>query len=242
MKLLAIDTSTEACSAALAVAERIYVREHAATRGHAELILPMIDELLGEAGIALGELDGIAFARGPGSFTGVRLAASVVQGLAFGASLGVLPVSSLAAAARRAVKLAAATGIRPQRVLVCNDARMNEVYSALYELDADDQLIPLGEERVTAAAQLLADMESTAGSESTAGRALMIGAGHGFSAYPELAGLAGLQAIYPEALPRAREVLELAQPLAAAGLFQSAHAAQPVYVRDQVAKIPAVRV
>ena len=70
----------------------------------------------------------------------------------------------------------------------------------------------------------------------------MIGAGHGFSAYPELAGLAGLQAIYPEALPRAREVLELARPLAAAGLFQSAQAAQPVYVRDQVAKIPAVRI
>ncbi len=100
LRVLAIDTSTEACSAALlwsdgAVRQRFTVTE----RGHAELILPMIDGLLAEAGCKLKDLDGLAFGRGPGGFTGLRIAAGVIQGLAYGAGLRVAPVSSLAAVA-----------------------------------------------------------------------------------------------------------------------------------------------
>lgn len=245
MKLLAIDTSTEACSAALAAGERRFYREHTATRGHAELILPMVDELLREAGLSLRELDGVAFARGPGSFTGVRLAASTVQGLAFGAGLGVIAVSSLEAAALRALELALAAGVTPKRVLVCNDARMNEVYSALYECTASGDFALLGREQVTSAARIIEQHSDglVQGSGQSKGRSTVpcIGAGHGFTAYPELASLAGLLAIYPDALPRAREVLALALPRAQQGLLLSAKDAQPVYVRDDVAKIPAAR-
>ena len=100
LRMLAIDTSTEACSAALLwsdgeMRQRFVVTE----RGHADLILPMIDELLAEAGCKLKDLDGLAFGRGPGGFTGLRIAAGVIQGLAYGAGLRVAPVSSLAAVA-----------------------------------------------------------------------------------------------------------------------------------------------
>jgi tRNA threonylcarbamoyladenosine biosynthesis protein TsaB len=123
MKILAIDTATEACSAALYLGGTVTERFEIAPQRHAELILAMMDGLLAEAGIALKELDALAFGRGPGGFTGVRIATGVVQGAAFGAHLPVVPVSNLAALAQRAVREQGAV-----RVLSALDARMDEVY------------------------------------------------------------------------------------------------------------------
>ncbi len=235
MNLLALDTSTEACSAALSLAGQISVREVEAPRGHAESLLPMVDELLGEASIALTALDAIAFARGPGSFTGVRLAASVVQGLAFGAGLPVVPVSTLAAVALRALETARNDGLDPSEIWVCNDARMGEVYHAVFAVSDVAQ----------AAAKAAGIVESVSAPTvvaerwgSRSGRGLAIGAGHGFRVYPELAALPGLSKVYPDLLPRAREVLALAIPAVEAGLGVDPTQALPIYVRDEVAKVP----
>ena len=134
MRILALDTATENCSVALLIGRRLIAREQLLEHGHAERILPMVDELLQEAKVSLGALNAIAFGRGPGSFTGVRLAASVTQGLAFGAGLPVVPVSDLRALAQRVMELDAAV----TRVLVCNDARMHEVYWGCFERLAPD--------------------------------------------------------------------------------------------------------
>ena len=132
MKILALDTATEACSVSLDVDGRSIDRYVEIERGHAEQLLPMVDSVLAEGGISLSALDAIAFGRGPGGFTGVRLAASVAQGLAFGAQVGVVPVFNLAAVAQRVIE------INPnlRRVLVANDARMKEVYSAWFDVGA----------------------------------------------------------------------------------------------------------
>jgi tRNA threonylcarbamoyladenosine biosynthesis protein TsaB len=131
MRLLALDTSTEACSVALLLDGEVYLRFEMTVRGHAELVLPMVEALLGESGIALEDLDGLAFGRGPGAFTGLRIATGVMQGLAFGANLPVAPVSSLAAVAEQ---VPAAVG---EAILVCNDARMGEVYWGVFGREAD---------------------------------------------------------------------------------------------------------
>jgi len=124
MRILALDTATPACSTALLTDDTAITREIETERGHAEYILGMIDAVLSEGRIDLRDVDALAFGRGPGAFTGVRLATSVAQGLAFGAELPVVPISDLAAVAQRAFDQDA----RLQHVLVCNDARMQEVY------------------------------------------------------------------------------------------------------------------
>jgi tRNA threonylcarbamoyladenosine biosynthesis protein TsaB len=234
MKILALDTSTEACSAALLAGDAgdpsaWRVRYEEAPRGHAELILPMIDALLAEAGLVLSELDAIAFGRGPGSFTGVRLAASVVQGLAFGAKLPVVPISTLAAVALRAQRAAPDAS----HVLVCNDARMDEVYACAF----DGTGRALTDERVQAPAQVV--IPSLVGpADSARGELRWIGAGRGFRAYPLLRELAPLTQIFDDLLPRAEEILALAVPEVTAGRVLPATAALPIYVRNEVAIVP----
>ena len=245
MHLLALDTSTEACSAALSWAGQLSVREVEAPRGHADLLLPMIDELLGDAGITLSDLHAIAFARGPGSFTGVRLAASVVQGLAFGVGVPVVPVSTLAAVALRALEAARNEGLDPSEIWVCNDARMGEVYHAAFAVhDLALVAAPAGGvvESVSSPTVVTERWGERTAAAMAAGEItqprLVIGAGHGFRAYPELAALPGLTKVYPDLLPRAREVLTLAMPSVEAGLGVDPTQAVPIYVRDEVAKIP----
>ena len=221
MRILALDTATEACSVALGIADQLLERYEELVRGHADRLLPMVDELLAEAGVTLASLDAIAFGRGPGGFTGVRLAASIAQGLAFGAGLGVVPVSDLAAVAQRAATLHSAA----REVLAVNDARMREVYWARFRVGA--LVEPAGSEHVSAGdAVALPDLPGGS----------WIAAGRGLRASPELAErcrAAGAQ-LQPDLLPSAREVLFLSRPAVAAGQILPPERALPVYVRDRV--------
>ena len=224
MRILAIDTATEACSVSLSVGDRQLDRYVELERGHAEQLLPMVQELLAEGGVTLKSLDAIAFGRGPGGFTGVRLAASVAQGLAFGSGVGVVPVSDLAAIAQRV------WSDRPalERVLVVGDARMREVYWCAFRRDAVP--VPLGPELVGA--------ETTV--ELPTAAATWVAAGRGLRAWPALAERCRAMGaeVLPDLLPRAAEVLALARHEVAAGRILEAADALPVYVRDNVAEVP----
>ena len=222
MRLLALDTATENCSAALLLGAQLRTREAQFARGHAEHILPMIDALLAEAGLGLGQLTAIAFGRGPGSFTGVRLAASLAQGLSFGAGLPVVPVSDLQALAQQGFDLESSV----ERALVCNDARMREVYWACFER-RDGFAEPAGPEQVGSPESV----RPPAGAQ-------VAGFGRGFAAYPHLGALEGVTVRPPweQLLPRAAEIASLAAREARAGRLLAPEAALPVYLRDNVAR------
>ena len=223
-RLLAIETSFEACSVALGLEGSILVREYHQPRRHAELLLPAVRDLLSEGGVSLGQLDAIAFGRGPGSFTSLRIGISAVQGLAWGADLGVVPVSSLAALALGAVRAHATAGACT--VIAAMDARMEEVFHAAFRVSDGDNVHPLGAEAV-----------SPPGEVKVPGGEAVIGAGNGFDRYPALESRGrGLQAVYPDLWPSAREVVLLAERWLATGKPLAAHLAQPVYVRDNVAE------
>jgi tRNA threonylcarbamoyladenosine biosynthesis protein TsaB len=238
VRILAIDTATENCSAALLIDGRLSTRERLLEHGHAELILPMADELLAEAGVSLRSLSAIAFGRGPGAFTGVRLAASVAQGLAFGAGLPVVPVSDLQALAQRALETDAAIF----RVLACTDARMGEVYWGCFERGAADLAALVGEEHVGKPESVsLPDAwtrqahADAMGSVSGPPGVTLCGVGSGFTAYPQLrAAIAGSGRVLEGVFPRACEIARLAAPEAAAARALPAEQALPVYLRDDV--------
>ena len=219
MKLLALDSATEACSAALLHEGGLVERYELIGRGHAERLLPMVDELLTEAGIGLTALDAIAFGRGPGSFTGLRIAAGITQGLAAGAQLPVLPVSDLAAVASAAARLSG-----KDRILVCMDARMGQVYWAAFDCSSGRPLA-VSEEAVANPAEVVPPAGTT-----------WFGAGHGFSAYPALAASLGerLAGTAPELLPRASDIARLAAVDFAAGRGLPAAQALPIYLRNEV--------
>jgi tRNA threonylcarbamoyladenosine biosynthesis protein TsaB len=223
MKLLALDTSTEACSAALLVDGDVRERYELAPRRHAELILPMVEELLSESGMSLQQMDALAFGRGPGAFTGVRIAAGVIQGLALGSERPVIPVSSLAAVAQGAVELG-------RRLLPAFDARMGEIYWGRYEVQTDGLVGLHGAERVSKPDAL----DLPAGGP-------WFGVGTGWATYG-----AALQARLGSPLsgfdgnryPRASDVLKLAAREFKAGRMVDAAQAVPVYLRDNVAAVP----
>jgi len=217
MKLLALDTSTEACSVALWLDGE--ARELFELAGqHSERILPMVDALLTEAGLKLTQLDALAFGRGPGSFTGLRIGAGVAQGLAFGAGLPVVPVSSLAALAQ---------GQDADQVLAALDARMRQVYWGAYVRNPHGLMELQGAEQVLAPEQVpLPPGEGWAG------------AGPGWDAYHvalqlRLGGcLAGWQS---EQFPHARDLAVLGAAAFQAGQAVAAEEAIPVYIRNDVA-------
>lgn len=217
--LLAFDTSTEACSVALLHQGRVLVRHEVIPRMHAQRLLPMIRELVDEAGIALSALDAIAFGRGPGAFTGVRIAIGVVQGLGFALERPVLPVSDLAVLAQRAHREFGAI-----QVAAAIDARMDEVYWGCYTLEQGEMRL-LGSEAVLAP-------EAVALPRSAAGDWFAAGTGWGTHAARLPIQPAGMAA---ELLPHAEDLLALARFSWARGEAVAADQAQPVYLRDNVA-------
>lgn len=224
MKVLAIDTATEACSAALYFEGETRHQYRVAPREHSHIILPMIDQLLAEAGIRVSELDALAFGRGPGSFMGVRIAAGVTQGIAFAWDLPVVPVSTLAAIAQTAHTETGASS-----VLSAIDARMNEVYWAAYRLSENGCMHLVGEERVIAPEQV-----------ANPGKGDWTGAGTGWSAYGEILKAAIAPGVLSgqmnECFPSAESIVKLAVAEYQAGHHVSASKAVPVYLRDNVAK------
>lgn len=242
--LLALDTSTEAASVALGFtapsgAWQVIERFEIGGPGQGERVLVQVREVLAEASRTLSDVNAIAFGRGPGSFTGVRLATSVAQGLAYGASLPVVPVSTLRAVAWEALEAAqseAAARRQIDAVLVCNDARMGEVYTALFIRAEDGSPTAIGLEQVLKP-EAIDCKQIIRGSDVAAGR--WIGAGRGFAAHPALAERAladGASVVEPDRWPRARAVLELARAEFAAGRTVGPQQAEPVYVRDDVAR------
>ncbi|MBW3691080.1 tRNA (adenosine(37)-N6)-threonylcarbamoyltransferase complex dimerization subunit type 1 TsaB [Aeromonas dhakensis] len=221
MKILAVDTATEACSAALLVGEKVFSRWEEAPRDHTRKILPMVQAVLDEAGVTLDELDAIAFGRGPGSFTGVRIGIGVAQGLALGAGVPLIGISTLAAMAQGAHRLDGA-----ERVLTAIDARMDEVYFGHYEL-IDGRIQLVGEEVVSGPAALVASRGMLPGSFARVGT--------GFETYGEtLAALADELVASQVRFPAAEDMLPLARSAWLAGEAVAVEQATPVYLRDKV--------
>lgn len=227
MKILALDTATEACSAALYINGEIQERFELAPRVHTKLLLPMIDSLMAEAELKPQQLDAIAFGCGPGSFTGVRIATGVMQGIAYGADLPVIPVSTLAA-----ISQACLQKTTHNTIFTAVDARMNEIYWAVYQRDAEGYAELLGTEKV----QPASDIDALA--------LTAYGIGSGFLQYKEVLSeklqqqLLGHDADY---LPHSAEIALLG----AAGFKRkqtvSVEQAMPVYLRNKVAKTTAER-
>jgi len=215
MKILALETATEYCSVAVLQDGELVERFEHRPREQTARVLPMVDELLANAGLSLTQLDALAFGQGPGAFTGVRIAASVVQGLAFSASLPVVGVSTLAS-----VALAAADSAGEGDWLVALDARMQQVYSAVYRVAADDQLTCLS-------ADGLYDPGEVGVPED------VMAAGDG-QHYEALSGRLPADRWIAGVAPRAGTVARLARHKWLSGETMAARDAQPVYLRDKV--------
>lgn len=219
MKILAIDTATEACSTTLNIDGVVTSKYEIAPRKHAELILTMVDELLSASDISLTQLDALAFGRGPGAFTGVRIATGVIQGLAMSADCPVVPVSTLAALAQGAI-------LESKQVACAIDARMGEVYWALYQADDKNIMQLVGEESVC-----------PPDSVNIPTSVDWFGVGSGWETYEQ-----ELQDRMRETLaryrigdyPSAENICTLAVDAYQRGEFVDAADALPVYLRDKV--------
>ena len=219
MKILALEAATDACSVALLDDGRLLEHYELAPRQHAQRLLPLVQQTLAEAGLTLAQLDALAFGRGPGAFTGVRIATSVAQGLALASDRPLLPVSTLAALARVALDRGA------ECALAALDARMQEVYWALYRAAGVDGVQALTAEQVSAPQSVI----------TPTGHWAAIGSG--FASYA--AQLPNPQQVWAQQHPSAGAIARLAAVDYQAGRAVAVAAALPVYVRDQVAQRPA---
>lgn len=226
MNIVAIDTATEACSVALMSDGEVISRYQVAAKIHAKVLLPMLDELMAEAQIGPQQLDAIAFGRGPGGFTGVRIATAAAQAIALGSDIPAAPVSTLAAIAARAFR----EGDHRQ-VAVAIDARMGEVYWGAYQVDtAEPQLVGL---------------ESVCPPEAVAALAgdRWVAAGTGWQTYPQQLGEASGAKVAEgvDPFPHAVDILGIGVEMIKQNRGVAAELALPVYLRDNVARTEAER-
>lgn len=221
LKILALDTSTEMCSVALCDQNQITQIEQFCPREHAQMILPLIDQLLQDANISLNELDAIAVGAGPGSFTGVRIGVSVAQGLAFGANVPILPCSTLKALAQGVYRLTGA-----ESVLTAIDARMNEVYWGQFKRQSEGKWQIIGSECVISPEKvLLNNLDNTT----------WFAAGTGFDVYPfllEKQNISKSELLYP----LAQDILALACVDFIENKVEKNFAIEPIYLRNDVAR------
>ena len=227
MKLICLDTATDALSCALLVDGDLREHHEVAPRRHAELALSMVDRLLAEAGIGCVQLDAVGFGRGPGSFTGLRIGAGIAQGLAFAADLPVIPVSTLATLAQGALRERGA-----HRVLAVLDARLGEVYAGVMQADGGGVMRALRDERRCRPEELAEDLPEGGG---------WVGCGSGWHVCADAARgrlRNRLGYLEPERLPRARDVAALACRAREEGLAVAPEQAFPVYLRHGVAGRP----
>ncbi len=222
MKILAFDTATAACSVALLIEGEIHEQFAIAPQRHAELILPMIEKLLGDAGIGLAQLNAIAFGQGPGSFMGVRIATGVAQGLAFGADLPVIPVSTLQALAQTAWQETQCPDI-----IAAWDARMQAIYWGVYSLSENGLMMAARPDALNPPEELQIPTDKK-----------WLLAGNAWKIYhQQLASKLNPDAQIADIYPQARAILSIAQVSLSEGKMRSALEIEPVYLRNDVAHI-----
>ncbi len=220
MKLLALDTSSSACSIGLSIDGKITVREIEAPMQQAKIILPLIDELLRSENITINQVDAIAFGRGPGSFTGIRITVSVAQGLAYAIQKPLIPISSLAAIAQVAYQDRGLT-----KLWVAQDARIHEVYWALYEVESNHLVKLIDKERISRPEEMtIPDMTT------------WCGIGNAWDVYSHEIPFKPALIDTHYAVPMASAILTLAEAKFHQGETVSPEDALPVYLRDDVAK------
>jgi tRNA threonylcarbamoyladenosine biosynthesis protein TsaB len=223
MKAIALDTSSVACSVALGLEGEVFERHAVLPKEHTRLLMPMIEEVLAEAGTNLRELDAVVLGNGPGSFIGLRIAASVAQGLCYGGGLKLLPLSSLEAVANEALQVSTA-----ERIAVAQDAHMNEVYLARFRRGDGALAVPEGEAELHAIGRI----DALAGTASMRWHAT----GAGWQRYPELLekNEGVLAGVIDVPWPRARYLLEPGRRALLDGRAIAPDALVPAYVRTRV--------
>ena len=227
MNLLALDTSSDACSVALQLGDKVLERHEEQPREHTRLLMPMIRSVLQEAGLQLPDLDAIVLGNGPGSFIGMRIAASVAQGLAYGAGLEIVPVSSMVPVAARVM-----ADSECGAVVVAQDARMNEVYLGIYTRGVAGLPKPLVPERLHGTGPI-AELDALEQND-------VVAAGFGWQRYPELLDANRDAIVRVEAIlfPRAVDLLASGVAAIAAGDVTEPQYVMPAYLRHKVAEKP----